>query len=118
MNGSSKSGYYLVHSTNLKNNGVENLAYKMKHKYSKLKGPAVLLPRVGKPTKSKICILESESTVILSDCVLAIETLTINDAVNLQKTIIRRWASFSQMYQGTGAKYTTVKKLEIFLSKV
>jgi predicted RNA methylase len=106
----------LVHSTNIKNNKLKNIKYKMKNNISKIEGPAVLINRVGQPDIRKICIIPHKKEYILSDCIIGIKTKTMNDCQILKKTIIDNWSSFSNLYKGTGAKYITIKRIKYFLN--
>lgn len=110
-------GLPLIHTTQLKEGGIT-----LKHRYGNVsckvsvKGPALLFPRVGMVTPGKICVLEINESVVLSDCVLAIETSEVTAAVTIRELIIKNWESFSALYSGTGAKYITVKRATIFFS--
>jgi len=106
----------LVHSTNIKNNRLENIKYKVKDNLSKIKGPAVLISRVGQPDIRKICIIPPKEEYILSDCIVGVKTKTMGDCEILKKTIIDNWSGFSNLYKGTGAKYITIKRIKYFLN--
>jgi tRNA1(Val) A37 N6-methylase TrmN6 len=116
LNGNSKQGDLLVHSTNIRNNQLENLVFKSNMKISKITGPAVLLPRVGLPNSQKICIIKQKETYALSDCVIGIKTISNNDAIELKNLLIKNWKNLSSLYKGTGAKYITIERLEEFLN--
>jgi len=106
----------LIHSTNLKNNQLKNIKYRIKSNLSKIEGPAVLVSRVGQPDIRKICIIPSKKEYILSDCIIAIKTKSMEDSQLLKKSIINNWSSFSNLYKGTGAKYITIKRIKHFLN--
>jgi hypothetical protein len=112
---SKKNAIPLVHSTNIKNNKLENINYKVKNNLSKIKGPAVLISRVGQPDIRKVCIIPPKKEYILSDCIIGIITKTMEDCKALKETIIDNWSSFSNLYKGTGAKYITIKRIKYFL---
>lgn len=81
-------------------------------------GPAVLLPRVGKPTQSKIVVLANGSPpVVLSDCLFAIECETSETAEYLSTILIRSWEKLESMYFGTCARYLTIKSLAYVLKQ-
>ena len=107
-------GKYFIHSTNLRNNQIENLNYRVKNKLSEVIGPAILLPRVGTPNPSKICVISEGITYTLSDCVLAIKTKTMEEAIEIKTQILDNWVFFNNLYQGTGARYITLIRLESF----
>jgi tRNA1(Val) A37 N6-methylase TrmN6 len=114
--GPNKGKYFLVHSTNLKNNSLVNLSLKQTNIISVVTGPAILIPRVGKPNISKICIIKPQETYVISDCIIAIKTSKIKDTELLYRYIIDNWPLVEDMYKGTGAKYITIEKLNQFLN--
>jgi hypothetical protein len=65
-------------------------------------------------TPEKVCILEEGLAVVLSDCVLAVEFKSSARLKSVREYLIRDWSSFSGIYGGTGAKYTTVKKASLY----
>jgi hypothetical protein len=108
--------YYLVHSTNINNNKIDDLAIKIDKPHSEISGPAVLLPRVGKPNPLKTCIITKEENYILSDCIIAIKTKSIKEAIILHRYILDNWETIEDMYSGTGARYITINKIKQFLN--
>src|SRR5690606_8336259 len=65
-------GHLFVHTTNLNDNSLQHLQYKINTTYSKIEGPAVILPRVGRPNLSKVCIIPENETYAISDCIIGI----------------------------------------------
>lgn len=116
LNGAIKDGMHLVHSTNIRNNSLVNLNYKTKSKISEIKGPAVLLPRVGLPNPQKICTISKEEMYVLSDCILAIKTKSYEQANQIKSELLNNWNDFSNLYKGTGAKYITLERLKLYLN--
>jgi tRNA1(Val) A37 N6-methylase TrmN6 len=116
LNGSSSNGNFLIHSTNLRNNKVVNLDYRISNKLSRISGPAVLLPRVGLPNPQKISIIKKGETYVLSDCIIGIRTSTNKDAKELLKLLLNYWEKFQELYKGTGAKYITLERLGAYLN--
>jgi len=108
-------GEFIVHTTNLKNNKIKNLSIRVQNKLSEVKGPAVLIPRVGNPNPKKICVISQDTTYILSDCVLAILTITIKDAYEIKSILLENWTCLNELYKGTGARYITIERLSDFL---
>lgn len=108
-------GIEFIHSTNLKENKIIDVSKKVKTKSSIIKGPAILIPRVGKPSKSKICLLQSEKKYALSDCVLAIKFKNKTNINKLYKKMISNVVYFNNLYIGTGAKYITIERLRNFI---
>lgn len=110
------AGDFLVHSTHLKNNSINGLKTKVIKDLSIVTGPAVLIPRVGKPLSSKLCIIKETETYVLSDCVFAIKTANLQDSFRLFTYMLDNWDAIAEMYTGTGARYITTDKLRQFLN--
>jgi hypothetical protein len=111
-----KHSVSLVHSTNIRDNKIIGLEHKVENTISYIKGPALLIHRVGQPNIKKICIISSKEEYALSDCVIGIKTRTLKECQQLKKMIIDHWNDFSNLYKGTGAKYITIERLKFFLS--
>lgn len=106
----------LVHSTSLRMNNVSPARFLRKAGDLEVSGPAVLLPRVGTPRKDKICLLLKDESVVLSDCVIAIQTHSLAASKRLQRQILSNWTLVDELYQGTGARYVTLSRLKEFFS--
>ena len=111
------NGCIFIHTTNIRNNELENLNLKVLNKLSEVTGPAVLIPRVGNPSKGKICVIRNFESYTLSDCVIAIKTNNVKNANKIFSLIIDNWQIFSSLYMGTGARFITIERLEFFLGK-
>lgn len=111
------NGCILIHSTNIRNNELVNLNLKVLNKLSEVTGPAILIPRVGNPSKGKICVKRNFESYTLSDCVIAIKTNNIKTADKIFSLIIDNWDTFSNIYMGTGARFITIERLDFFLGK-
>ena len=109
-----KNSISLVHSTNMRDNKIIELEYKVINSISKIRGPALLIHRVGHPNIKKICIISSKEVYALSDCVIGIKTKTMKECQSLKKIISGHWNDFSNLYKGTGAKYITIERLKYF----
>ncbi len=105
----------LIHSTNLRNNQIVNVIYKVQNNYPLISGPGVVIHRVGNPKPSKVCTMKKSEKYILSDCLVFIKTETHIDSKKLKEYIISNWSSFESLYKGTGAKYITLNRLSDFL---
>lgn len=109
------NGYPLVHTTELTGGkAMINTRHGLVLSTTVICGPALLFPRVGMVTPEKVCILDDDVIVTLSDCVLAVEFQDLARLKAARDYLIRDWSSFSGIYGGTGAKYTTVKKAEAY----
>jgi hypothetical protein len=78
-------------------------------------GPAVLLPRVGNPTKKKVTIYARKEEIIPSDCVIALECRSVAHAQETRAVIHENWARLERSYQGTCARFITMERLNAFL---
>lgn len=107
---------YLVHTTNLKNNSIQELNTKVGHKFSLVTGPAILLPRVGKPDFSKVCIIKPGEAYCISDCLIALQCESMNVALTIFSFLANDWENVSTLYRGTGAHYITMEKIEQYLN--
>lgn len=105
-----KGGVPLVHTSHLKNGQVLIDLNRVCASSRIFSGPAVLFPRVGRVTPQKICVLSHNQRVVLSDCVLAVPCASIQEANQLQFTILHNWEAFIGSYCGTGAPYITVER--------
>lgn len=81
-------------------------------------GPAVLIPRVGRPDINKLAILPNGSTAVLSDCIMAVECLNVDDAHLLLEILVKNWQSLEKLYGGTCARYISVNTLQNFLVQI
>lgn len=107
----SEEGYYFLHTTNLINNKLDNLNKKCLKKGSIITGPAILFPRVGSPSIKKIVKIKANETYIISDCIIGLK-VNINSLNSVYKEILSNWEIVKATYIGTGAKYTTIERLE------
>lgn len=112
-----ENGYPLVHTSSLKNNTVDFLnCYKVKNENSVVRGPAILFPRVGNFNQEKICILTSESEIVISDCIFAVKCKNLAEAECLKEAIYLYWDDFKSNYSGTGAVYSSLDKINYFIN--
>lgn len=109
------TGKPLIHSTNLRNNKIEDIQYYINCEKSVVNGPAILIQRVGNPNIKKMCVISENESYVLSDCVIALKTKSNRDAIILFDTLIENWDDFKLLYKGTGAKYVTIERLTKFL---
>jgi len=110
-------GAPLIHTSELRDGAVREAKCHIATAKTIL-GPALLFPRVGRATPQKICLLEENREVALSDCVLAVLCETIVQAEQLRREILKVWPSFAECYRGTGAPYVTVERATKILSEI
>lgn len=105
-----------IHTTDLaagKLNGTKKRIFKSDVEFAT--GPAVLIPRVCKPDVNKVVLLPVAMNAVLSDCVIAVECLSLSDAETLQNHLVNNWALTERIYVGTCARYVSVNGLSTFL---
>lgn len=81
-------------------------------------GPCVVVPRVGKPDIHKVVIVRAGQRFVLSDCLIAIMCRSLCAAKVVRDRIQSCADEYVGIYAGTGAKFTTVKKLALFLERM
>lgn len=79
-----------------------------------IQGMAVLLPRVGRPDQAKLVVADLPE-LVLSDCVIAIQTCPPGAEQELLRLMRSRWAELELLYGGSCAPYITLGQLEQFL---
>lgn len=111
-----KAGKFrLVHTTDLRDSQlIFGAAFVAEHS-RKLKGKAVLVPRVGRPSASKIAVKTNPDTVVLSDCVFALQTSPRGFEHDLANLLRSKWKTLETLYTGSCARYLTMDLLEAFL---
>lgn len=107
-------GRKVIHTTNLQNNHVRDVRRIENGKQYGITGTAVLIPRVCNPNKGKICIYSGKKPYVLSDCVVALQTENEMDAKTVYNALMTHWDDLRGIYNGTGAKYTTMERLKAF----
>jgi hypothetical protein len=109
-------GVRFIHTTELKDNRIVRTKRRVVHLGTLVKGPAVLLPRVGLPSKMKVAILHSQRGVVLSDCIIALTCSDVNGARQVQQVLISKWDAVAREYSGTCAPYLTLGRLASVLA--
>ncbi len=103
-----------VHTTALREGHVDLSQRALRKTFESISGPAVLVPRVGAPSRGKIAV-HIGGSIALSDCVIALCVHSVKEAVNLHDRIISNWRSFDSLYSGTGAPYVTTAEVAQWL---
>jgi predicted RNA methylase len=106
----------VVHTSNLNNHCVYSPTCGVATSTRLVMGPAVLLPRVGRPTSGKIALYTSSNAIALSDCVFAIACSSQANALHILNSLIDNWDIFSGSYHGTCAPYLTTDDLTFALA--
>lgn len=113
VNGNNKSikSIPLVHSTELQDGRILASKHTTEIVHKQISGPVILLPRVGKPNKSKIVLHEKGNPFVISDCVLAIKGSNISATREVYQTLLEHWSLIEELYTGTCALHITLKTL-------
>lgn len=109
--------YPLVHTTELNNNKIQYNGYFVDKTEYLINGPAILIPRVGRPNKGKIALLKKNEQVALTNCLIALKARTNGQIQVIYSKLIRKWNDFEKLYTGTGARYITTSKITAFLNQ-
>jgi len=79
-------------------------------------GPAVLIPRVGRPRRDKISLYQGNEELALSDCVVGLVCQSTESAESVRELLDADWPLFAAMYRGSCAPYLTMRALAEFLA--
>jgi hypothetical protein len=109
------SGTPVVHTTDVYGHAIRIPARYVEAPTRVIKGPAVILPRVGKPSCDKIAVYTEAAEIALSDCLIGLTCHSARAALRLLNVLIANWSSVSNAYHGTCAKYITMKDLDQLL---
>jgi len=101
--------YPVIHTTDLVERKEANRFVNFRPSFH-LCGPNILLPRVGRISRAHI-EPQNLSGQHLSDCVIAISSLTPSAIAGVSNFLKMNWLSLQSLYRGTGAKYTTVARI-------
>ena len=118
VNGNNKSNKSLplVHSTELQNGRISASKHTTEIAHKQISGPVILLPRVGKPNKSKIVFHENGNPFVMSDCVIAIKSSNSRMARKVYQALLEHWPLIEERYTGTCARHITLKDLAELLN--
>ena len=108
----------LIHTTEMKAGTVALTHSRLVGSPFYFHGPALLLPRVGRMTEEKVCVLASRRKVILSDCVIGVPMRSVAACFSAQRKLLNAWGQVTDCYAGTGAPYTTVAMIEALLVRL
>lgn len=107
-----------IHSTELQQMQINLQARRIYSYFSSLKGPAVLLPRVGRPNVTKLTLYFEQKDIVLSDCVIAIKCKTDDEAETVYELVKGNWKTVETLYNGTCAKFITLDSLRDLLNLI
>lgn len=106
----------LVHTTNLREGSVSGVSVRVQT--PNFRGPGILIPRVGLPSRAKIVVVPAGEELAMSDCVIGIETLTLVEAESLWACISESWLDFSSLYSSSCAPYITLDQVSRIVNRL
>ncbi|AIG03226.1 MULTISPECIES: methyltransferase [Pseudomonas] len=119
LNVSDPAGVPFLHSTDIRKvviaGSTVDISKTSTVAKGRTKGWVILIPRVGLPDMQFVKAINLETTVQLSDCVIALEFQTKANAMKAERRIHSRWMDFRNIYRGTGARYVTISRLSMWL---
>lgn len=114
---SSSIGADLVHTTDLVGNTVQLSGVKVLAS-AVLRGPVVLIPRVGRPKREKIALHLFERPAVLSDCVIGIQAESFEKTRAIFNILLYKWPLIERLYMGSCARYVTLRGLRAALLQI
>lgn len=111
------AGPQFIHTTDMREGMLLPSGRRAAGELRHVQGPAVLIPRVGRPAKSKIVLLPDYEAV-LSDCVIAMRTFPRGREAELFELLAANWDTVKSAYGGSCAPYTTLKRLAAALLRL
>ena len=98
-----------IHTTHLRDGRILRSTLKGP-KDQAVRGPLLLVPRVGRPMAEKIVLFQSKQRLVLSDCLFAVRGEP-EDLRRLRATLLERWSTLRAAYGGSCAPYITTRRL-------
>ncbi len=112
-----KTGFRLVHSTHIRSKSIERGPW-VAASGRVVEGFAVLLPRVGAPSRDKLVLVSADQPLVLSDCVIALRGRTKTLTNRLYRELRANWDDLEGQYVGSCAPYLTVRRLRGFVESL
>ena len=104
-----------IHTTNMRGGEIVDVCYTKKGVKESVKGYGLLIPRVCNPNVEKLVVYGGEEC-ILSDCVVMLQTHSMQQAERLRCYLVAHWDEFKKIYVGTGARYVTMERLRKYFN--
>lgn len=114
----SADGPTLVHTTDLQESKVVLNGHRGFGQHRCIRGPAVVIPRVGQFSPKKIALFELTKNVMLSDCVIGMKAKSEAHARRLHQLLLKNSAHLQRCYVGTGAPFITLGRLQAALKAI
>lgn len=111
----SNYGFLLAHTTDLQGNRLRPATRKVTNLGERVQGPCIIFPRVGRVRRDKICLIPKGRKVLMSDCLIAVETALASEASKLLEMLLANFDRYASIYTGTCAPYTTLNRVRDLL---
>lgn len=111
------TGLRFIHTTDMREGAILPSERRAASELRRVRGPAVLISRVGRPTRGKIVLL-ADGEAVLSDCVIAMRTFPRGREAELLELLVANWDTVKSAYGGSCAPYTTLKRLAAALLRL
>lgn len=111
------TGSIFVHTTDLRGGHLSVSRVWSARGADLLGESAILFPRVGRPSKSKVVIAHNE-TLVLSDCLFFVKAKNEAALETLHRLIISEWDALADMYGGSCAPYISLSQARKFLESL
>jgi predicted RNA methylase len=108
-------GFLLAHTTDLQGYRLRAATRKVPNPGECVQGPCVIFPRVGRVRRDKICVIPKGRKVLMSDCLIAVETALVSEASKLAEMLLANFDRYASIYTGTCAPYTTLSRVRDLL---
>jgi hypothetical protein len=100
-----RRGSLFLHTRHIRAGSATPVVRQVPRGARSVRGPVVLIPRVGCNPGSKVVVAFFGRPVVISDCLYALRTRTQVDALRLKKSIDSAWGTIGAEYVGTGAPH-------------
>ena len=102
----------LVHSTELQGYTLRSSPNTVPAETRSLRGPAVLIHRVGKPRQDKVVFVPNGPPFAITDCVVAMLSGNREECRQLQRSLTEQFGLLERNYVGSGAPYITLARIQ------
>jgi len=108
----------LAHTTDLREGVLKVRLASVGDRHHTIRGPVVLMPRVGEPNATKIAVYAHDEPILVSDCIIAIHCQNLDQALAVKRAMVERWPAVRRLYGGTAAAYTTIRAVSEFFRRL
>lgn len=110
-------GVPFIHTTGLTRDGLVSTRVRATSGRV-IRGPAVLLPRVGSPVVWKVQVYLDSAPLLMSDCVIGLECEENADALRIAELASKGWNVLQKAWSGSCAPYVTIARLRHYLALI